>query len=77
MEMNKENARLTGWFVARDEDGELYLYDCFPLRKKMDGYLGWWTRSAGVRIPLSPDLFPETTWDTEPKAITVALLDGE
>lgn len=33
MEMNKENARLTGWFVARDEDGELYLYD-YMLRNR-------------------------------------------
>ncbi len=56
--------KLTLW-LARDKDGELYLYFNRPER----GETVWVAESGYMRI--DDNLFPNLTWGDEPKEITI------
>lgn len=58
--------RLTAW-VARDEDGSLFLFFRDPFRKAN----GCWEGRLANR--LDNELFPEVTWETAPKEIEILI----
>lgn len=49
-------------WVARDKDGELYLYDAYP--KKKSEFFG--CQFGYSSMPLDGCLFPEVTWENSP-----------
>ena len=51
-------------YVARDEDGELYLYDRKPKR-----YLMTFNIEHGFVIPLMNEFLPEITWENSPQQV--------
>ena len=56
-----------GW-VARDEDGRLYLHSNKPKRV---GILGGWDSTSYME--LDKDMFPDVTFDTNPQYVSIAL----
>ena len=60
---------IEGW-VARDEDGELYLYLRKP--KKVAGQ--WLTREFQLGFKLDGESFPEVKWsDDEPTKVKITI----
>ena len=58
-------------WVARDEDGILYLYTAKP--KKLSDY---WNAPASGCMNLDDSLFPEVQWsDEEPKKIKLSIME--
>lgn len=55
-------------FLARDKDGELYLFENKPV---FDGYV--FTKTTGFCEKLSEDLFPEVTFPNSPRQVSLAL----
>lgn len=52
-------------YVARDEDGHLWLYEKKPIKKPE-----YWVCVGGYFQVLNPDLFPEVKWeDEEPREL--------
>lgn len=47
-------------YVARDEDGHLWLYEKKPIKKPE-----YWVCVGGYFQVLNPDLFPEVKWEGE------------
>lgn len=56
------------FWAARDEDGELYLYENLPDREE-----NCWDGGGGDIYELPADLFPSLTWEDEPKLVTLGL----
>lgn len=58
-------------WVARDRmHGDLYLYSNRPRRAEKGGY--WiYGPESGTALPIA--LFPEVTWDTEPKRVKITI----
>lgn len=53
-------------YVARDKDGDLYLYLFKPYKVRDEGF---WTEDDGY-IKLPEDYFPEVKWeDEEPREL--------
>lgn len=59
-------------WVARDKDGELYLYTCIP--EKLEDY--YREISGYTTFGLDNSLFPELTFDDGPKKIEICLDKG-
>ena len=57
------------FWVARDKDGELYLYDDLPNREDNNNCWG----GSRSMYDLPADLFPSLTWKDEPKLVTLGL----
>ena len=58
---------LEGW-VARDEDGMLYLYRVKPIKDNFEWY------SYGIHIALASASFPEVQWsDEEPTKVKITI----
>jgi hypothetical protein len=61
-------------WVARDKDGDLYVYDRKPFREYAGGgsyETGRWITAKGnsysyYAYKLNPDWFPELTWENSP-----------
>ena len=70
--LSEESKEVTieGW-VARDRmHGDLYLYSNRPRRAEKGGY--WiYGPESGTALPIA--LFPEVTWDTEPKRVKITI----
>lgn len=51
-------------YLARDQNGDLYLFYERPRR----GNECWWAESGvdGTYLKLDKSLYPEVTWDSEP-----------
>lgn len=65
----KETAVING-FIARDIDGELYLYKTKPTRV----YDGPFSEFDGdVIIKIINDLFPSVTWESGPKKVRIRI----
>jgi len=56
-------------FVARDKNGDLYLFNELPNR----GNECWWAQSGldGTYLRLSSSLYPEVTWESEPIKVSL------
>lgn len=58
---------IQGW-VARNEDGELYIYSKKPNRTQ---WLRW--AEGSNFLPLLPDLFPDLTWEDDPQEVEIII----
>ena len=56
-----------GW-IARDEDGRLYLHSKKPKRV---GILGGWDSTSYME--LESDMFPDVTYESNPQYVSIAL----
>lgn len=62
-----------GW-VARDADGDLYLYRNKPSREGLQPpEKGFWAAS-GQYSALDDQLFPSVTWDSDPLEVDILVL---
>lgn len=66
-EKDAEDAVIQGW-VARDGNGELYIYSKKPNRTQ---WLRW--AEGSNFLPLLPDLFPDLTWESEPEPVEIII----
>ena len=57
------------WWIARDKSGELNAFESIPIK----GALGYWKTYEGETITLPSRMFPEITWDDEPKHVKVTI----
>ena len=60
-------------YVARDENGDLYMYDDLPVRDSYHGEGTWNGRVIYELDDLPEDPFPELTWEDEPVMIELKL----
>lgn len=70
-EKDAEETVIHGW-VARDEDGELFLYIESPKRE----YGNWETPSIWASetfAQLDSTLFPDLTWESDPELVEIIL----
>lgn len=74
MDATKEQLIMTAW-IARDEDGALYMYKVKPYRGKGD-YKGCWD-SDGDTLALDKSLFPSVTWESEPLEVTISIIPNK
>ena len=58
-------------WIARDEDGDLYLYEREPNREFDYFY------SSYVYIRIDENLFPEVTFENSPKQVELKLIDND
>lgn len=65
--LDAEDTEIQGW-VARDKNGELYIYSEKPKRTQ---WLRWAEGSAF--LPLSHSLFPDLTWDDDPEEVEIII----
>lgn len=59
-------------WVARDKDGEVYLYDAYP-EKKSEYFV---YRAGYNTMKLDEKLFPEVTWENSPVRVELKQLDS-
>ena len=65
------------WYVARDEDGQLTLFDERPELKEMVMDKIWWSKTGKERIALPRHYMPELSVKTcRPCHVTVELIPG-
>lgn len=73
--VDSEDTVIQGW-VCRDKywQKDLFASDlCLAMEKpKRDKEMGMWY-DLGKYIPLSTDLFPDLTWDSEPEQVEIIL----
>ena len=60
--------KIHGWWVARDENGDLWAYEMKPSRFEST----WWDRDYS-RLSLDNDDFPEITWESEPVEVELLI----
>lgn len=65
--INKEERIMEMW-IARDKDGDLFLFQLEPFRDT-DMFMG------GVYMGIENYLFPEVTWENSPKKVELKLVE--
>ena len=60
-------------WLARDSDGELFMYDVKPVKKEDLGVWGFdWDTPQGDSCEINSDMFPEVKWsDEEPRELVL------
>lgn len=59
-------------FIARDRNGNLYIYDKLPKRDRTNGI--WQVNEKFDKFYQLPnDWFPEITWDDEPRKVEISI----
>ena len=71
MDALKDQLIMTAW-VARDDDGALYMYKVKPYRGKGINFGCWDT--DGDTLALENSLFPSVTWESEPLEVTISII---
>ena len=66
--MTDSEATVTQGWVARDNNGELYIYSEKPKRMQCL----FWTQ-GNTFLPISPELFPSLTWSDEPIEVEITI----
>ena len=57
-------------YIARDEDGVLFLYDACPVR-----LTDFFASQVGYNVmPLEQKLFPEVTWENSPVRVELSIV---
>ena len=74
MNVLKDQLIMTAW-VARDEDGALYMYKVKPYREKTN-HEGYWG-SDGYTLALDNALFQSVSWQSEPLEVTVSIIPNK
>lgn len=67
MTMDKENDTVIRGWVARDEDGNLFMYSTKPER------IGTMWMGEFANFDLRNNLFPDLTWDDEPIEVEIII----
>lgn len=57
-------------WIARDKDGELWLYDTEPIKNE----IFFDVEAFAVRVKLRPTLFPEVTFENSPQEVELKLV---
>lgn len=70
--MGMQTRMIQAW-IARDEDGTLCHHSEKPYRSKDDMFLGQWETADGTCGELPPKMFPEITWDDEPRKVEISI----
>ena len=61
-------------WIARDEDGELWLYEEKPFRKNTH----WKSSNGDCELLINSDWFPEVSWeDEEPRELVLKPINEE
>ena len=60
-------------WIARDKDGELYLYDAHP--KKLREFFG--CQFGYSSMPLDKEMLPEITFDNSPQQVELKLVGND
>ena len=60
-------------YVARDENGALCYYSHKPFRSINDVDTGIWLNEKGIYGFLPSKMFPEITWDDEPRKVEISI----
>ena len=60
------------YWIARDEDGELYLFDEEPKLHK--SYIWSTSTECGSSFRIDSDLFPEVTFENSPQEVELKLV---
>ena len=61
-------------YIARDEDGTLVHFSEKPHRSKDESiFLGQWETADGTYGELPEKMFPEITWEDEPRKVEIAI----
>lgn len=69
--MGMQTRMIQAW-IARDFDGSLYHYSEKPLRDENNDQ--WATPNSEVSYgELPPKMFPEITWDDEPRKVEISI----
>lgn len=58
-------------YVARDKDGQLWLFTYKPRRSTDAWHYAEGDDGYGDIMELNPELYPEVTWDSEPIEVTL------
>ena len=64
-------------FIARDKDGTLFVYNCYPIKDKKLQIFKINESSEDNDddgIMIDSELFPEITWENSPKPVKIELL---
>ena len=58
-------------YLARDKNGDLYLFDDRPYR----GNECWWSEAGldGTYLKIKNSLYPDVTWDSEPLRVGLVI----
>lgn len=70
LEFLGEDQVVSGKYIARDENGDLYLYFLKPTR----GDSGYWESPPGMKIIIPSNLFPFLNWTNEPKEVYINII---
>ncbi len=68
---SNEHLTITGW-IARDEDGDLYIYRSKPFREVSSSAGGFWS-AYGASSALDNALFPSVTWKSEALEVDITI----
>lgn len=68
---SKQETVIQGW-VARDEDGDLYIYRSKPFREESTSAGGFWS-AYGASSALDNALFPSVTWESEALEVDITI----
>ena len=68
---SKQETVIQGW-VARDEDGDLYIYRSKPFREGSSSADGFWS-AYGASSALDNALFPSITWKSEALEVDITI----
>jgi hypothetical protein len=66
--VDAEKTVIQGW-AARDDNGKLYIYSDKPERYNKGRR---WVQGYAF-LPLSSDLFPDLTWESEPEPVEIII----
>lgn len=67
-------------YIARDKDGDLYLYDYKPCKNKISGRFTCSIKSNGEwseEYKLNNQLFPQITFENSPQKVELKLIEKE
>lgn len=70
--MGMQTRMIQAW-IARDEDGTLCHYPEKPFRSTNDIGNGIWDNEKGDYGYLPEKMFPEITWDDEPRKVEISI----
>lgn len=68
---SKQETVISGW-VARNEDGDLYIYRSKPFREGSSSADGFWS-AYGASSALDNALFPSVTWKSEALEVDITI----
>ena len=66
-----EGRLIKEYWIARDENGELFLYEEQPVKDERTGRF----KVYGKFFPISFELFPEVTYENSPRKMEINIIE--